>query len=169
MKGSWTKDVPNLLIINGIFTALSIILIPIVLQDDKTFGNNWVFPIFLLIFTFGLFALVAAKLVEAVEQVNIRKYVSYILLYNLAVVMLFNSIGLIIYLHYLPSGATLSFLILSIILISLPWIRDFFWILFVSKSDFQKYISGLEGDKEPQTDYWIFSFTKIFCKMRKWR
>ncbi|MFA5086558.1 MAG: hypothetical protein WC468_03175 [Candidatus Paceibacterota bacterium] len=169
MKDSWTRDVSNLLIINGIFTALSVILIPLVLQNDSAFKNNWLPPIILLIFTFGLFALVAAKMAEAVEQNNIKKYVSYLLLYNLAVVMLFFSIGLIIYYHYLPSGMPLALLCLAIVTVSLPWTRDFFWMLLVKKSDFEKYVGGLKGEKQPETDYWIFSFTKMFCKLRKWK
>lgn len=169
MKGSWTRDVSNLLIINGIFTALSVILIPLVLQNDSAFKDSWLLPIILLIFTFGLFALVAAKMAEAVEQTNIKKYVSYLLLYNLAVIMLFASIGIIIYRHYSPSGTALFILSASIIIVSLPWIRDFFWMLLVDKKDFERYVAGLEGERKPETDYWIFSFTKIFCKLRKWK
>ncbi|MDD4531577.1 MAG: hypothetical protein PHH21_02635 [Candidatus Pacebacteria bacterium] len=169
MKDSWDRDVSNLLIINGIFTALSVILIPLVMQNDKAFGDNWLPPIILLIFTFGLFALVAAKMAEAVEQENIKKYVSYLFLYNLAVIMLFFSIGLIIYYHYLPSGTALYVLALSILIVSLPWIRDFFWMILVKKADFDKYIAGLKGEKEPQVDYWMFSFTKMFWKLRKWK
>jgi fumarate reductase subunit D len=168
MKNSWTKDAPNLLVINGIFTALSVILIPIVLQDNGALKQNWIAPIFLLIFTFGLFALTAAKIAEAVEQNNLQKYVSYLLLYNLAVILLFVSIGLVIYYHYSPSNKVLICLISSITLVCLPWIRDFFWLLFTSKKDFDKYLSGLRGDTEPQTDYWIFSFTKLFGKIRGW-
>jgi hypothetical protein len=130
----WTKNAPNLIVINSIFAAIAGVLIIFVLQDlqsDCYQYFNWHFklpplPLFPLLFSFFLFALTAERIAEAVEEKNTDEYVAYFPPYNFAVFLLFWGINWTVYCKYnvsliIPS-VLFSFAFISIFLRS-----DYFW------------------------------------------
>lgn len=167
-KKTWQENAPNQIVLNSIFAALVGALIAVVIADvianlDPNFSSKIKFiALAMLLLSFVLFALSAEQTTNALDEHDVKKYVYYLLHYNLAVILLGNSIGIVIYGHFInrlihyftPTHPWITIMgfIITFIALFWRWIIDTKLLLCEDKDEMVDYLAELEDKKEPKKD-----------------
>jgi hypothetical protein len=158
----WVKNAPNLLIVNTIFAALAGILLVLVFQVPEL-NCHWLWPLLLLLLAFLFFAWSAEEITTAIDEKDVYKYVYILIFYNLGVITLFGGLASIIHYKYQVNGWLV--LVITIILLYRPWLRDICFLIF-RQQKFLVYLEELLGNQGPDKDHSIlmrfFYWTKKF-------
>jgi hypothetical protein len=124
--------------VNAIFAGFSGVMAGVlIVTEDKCF---WIqISMGLSLFSFVLFAWAAEKITDALDEGKVSFYMCSMLIYNIAVVLLFFSVGISLlirgyyFLCVIPLGGSIY-----------PWIKDICWLLFARKSrDYKNYIEEI--------------------------
>ena len=153
----WHKNASNLLVVNSILAAISVIVI------TATKGNvAW---LVCAVAAMVLFIVSAEKITEAYDEDNVDTYVAYCLPYNLGVLLLFAALfGIIRHHADLSPIANLLAVVVLLAVWIWGWGYDTWFLICQNKTKFQAYIDGLEGRCEPERDPdW---FTRLFLLVR---
>jgi len=173
---TWKKSAPSQIVLNSIFAALSAVLITIVVSDSLPhhltyWENKYKFgDLVLTLLSFFLFAMSAEGTTNAYDEKDVRKYVYYLLLYNLGVISLGFALALFVGVHFLEHLArfgrpvfcflseravdTLVCVVYFLAFVGLQWhwIDDVRWLLFSSDTGFAQYLKELTDEAVPESD-----------------
>ena len=174
---------------NSLFAALSAVLITIVATDSlprelKYWENKYKFvDLLFTLFSFFLFAMSAEGTTNAYDEKDVRKYVYYLLLYNLGVIFIGSAIAVVVAAHFLQhlgrfvqpllwflNERSLLILVaavyfLGFVVLQGHWIEDVRWLLFSSSEEFVRYLKELTDEVEPEAA--PTRFMKLFYRCRK--
>ena len=160
MKDKWKTNAGYFLGTHPILAALSGILIGVIIQDHF-FDNSWKLPIALLSLAFLFFVLSVEKTTDAFDEDDVRKYLFYLLLFNLGVILLIWGMALVISIRYAFKPVWFN---ITVFFITLPWLLDIMYLIFEPEEKFEEYIQELREGKGKE-DRGLF--TKIFYCIRK--
>ncbi len=166
----WQKAAPSFLILYSVLAALSGILLSIVLAENNRLSGAWWIPGISLSLAVFLFILSAEKITDALDEKDVKKYVSWDIPYNFAVMLLIFGLITVVFFRYNLSilnpilafyagyqfpcsciGKTIDILWIFIIFTS-KWWRDTRWLLATPEREYLKYIEELEGERTPEPD-----------------
>src|SRR3990170_1369581 len=133
----WRSGCDGMIAVNSIFASLAVGLLALVvaLADRSPLTRTCVL---LLLIAFLMFAHASETITDAVERDDVLMYQRSHVKYNLGVVLVLTSIGLLLwsqeyrYLSIIPVVGTWN-----------PWLRDFIWLLRKPKDQWQEYLKGL--------------------------
>jgi uncharacterized protein len=176
---TWQKNAPSQIVLNSIFAALAALWISVVLLEHPHILIKAVEVTFAL-FSFFLFAIAAEGTVRAYDEMDVIKYVYYLLWYNVGVILLGNAIGLVILVHFYqhffqPPTSFPQWLLLllsAIVYLSAAslllwrWIHDAGWLLFISNAEFYTYCDELCAIRTPVLDRHPCTFMSLIFKRR---
>ncbi len=171
---TWEMNAPSHIALNSIVAALSGALIVLIVQGPE--ATKWEFlSLVLLTGSFFFFAISAEQTVNALDERDVKKYVYYMLLYNLGVILLGVAIELLAYAHFnpwvlarLPSWFSP---VVAWVWLVLPafflwtWIKDSKALLCASKEDFDAWLRELEDEQKAVPEHSVFMRT--FYNIRK--
>jgi MFS family permease len=173
---TWEKSAPSQIILNSIFAALSAVLVTLVISDSlpadlKYWETKFKFAELLLaLFSFFLFAMSAEGTTNAYDEKDVRKYVYYLLFYNLGVVFIGFALAIFVGAHFVEhlghflrtNVYTLSQRAAQNIIVAIyvpmfvalqwNWLRDAHWLCCSSDAEFHRYLQELEDEVQPQPD-----------------
>jgi hypothetical protein len=163
---TWQKGAGSQVVLDSIFAALAAVWITFATQDSLQTRLKFI-EIVCSLFSFFLFAISAEGTTNSYDEQDVLKYVYYLLWYNVGVILIGSSIGLLIYAHFSThllrfAGPFLSYLPPLIGQILVPtiysfiffvllwrWIADAFWLLFEPQEDFNLYLQELNDEVSP--------------------
>lgn len=160
---TWQKNAPSQITLNSIFAALAGVLIVLAIEDSSIPNRPKFIELVLLIFSFLFFVISAEQITNALDEKDVKKYVYYMLWYNLGVILIGFSLSIEIYSHFVqsimiflsPYGTRweirIAFFIVSSILLS-HWIYDTWWLLSKKGEEFNAYFDELEDKMAPKSD-----------------
>lgn len=123
--------------VNAIFAGLSGALVAVLIAiADRPF---WIqVSIGLGLGSAILFALAAERITDALDEGKVNKYVHSMLIYNIAVVLLFLSLAVFLFArcYYFPG-------VIHILGTFYPWLNDIYWFLFAQEKEKQAYIEEI--------------------------
>ena len=125
--------------VNAIFAGFSGALVAVLIAFSEPKRPCWIqFSITLAVVSLILFALAAERITDALDEGKVTTYLCSMLMYNIAVVLLFLSIAVFLFWrsYYLPG-------VISVLGIVYPWLIHISWLIFASKKDKQEYIEEL--------------------------
>jgi hypothetical protein len=168
--GRWKKSTASFFVVYSILAAIaSVIFATILAADDKSHLKElWYLTIAPLGLSIFLFIYSGEKILDAMDEDDVQKYLSLLILYNLAVILLFWGLLASIYIRYVYEGEFCSrfqyfkffLFILVFLLFAKHWIWHEIWLLFTSRRNFEQYIDELEGRTTPGKDrhfgFWLF-------------
>jgi hypothetical protein len=105
---TWEKSVPPQIILNSIFAALSGVLIALAISNSVPPDLKTLAGLLLALLSFLLFAMSAEGTTNAYDEKDVRKYVYYLLLYNVGVVCVGFAIAILVADHFLRLFPNLS-------------------------------------------------------------
>jgi hypothetical protein len=174
---TWEKSAPSQIMLNTIFTALSVVLIAFVVGDSlprnlKYLENKYKFvELVLTVLSFFLFATSAEGTTNAYDEKDVRKHVYYLLIYNFGVIVLGFAIALFVGIHFFEQLVQLAHRVLSFltepavcsslvvgvyffffIVLLWHWIWDALWLLFSSNAKFGLYLKELTDEVVPEPE-----------------
>ena len=130
----WEKGSQAMVTVNAIFAGFSGTLVAILIAfTERQFWMQVSIGMGLL--SVILFALAAEKITDALDEGKVNIYLCSMLIYNIAVVLLFLSLSVFLFFrcYYLPG-------LIPILGTFYPWLKDICWLLFAKKKDKQAYI-----------------------------
>jgi hypothetical protein len=174
----WHESAPNQIILNSIFAALAGVLITVIMSDgsDEVPSFCWKFiELISLLLSFVLSALSAEQTVNALDENDVKKYVYYMLVYNLAVILLGLAFGILIYVHFIngliayflpahPCIVKVSFVLLFLVLFW-HWLDDICWLLCADHKKITNYLNELEGKRRAEPEH--SCLLKLFYRLKK--
>jgi hypothetical protein len=123
--------------VNAIFAGFSGALVAVLITiADRPF---WIqVSIGLGLASLILFALAAERITDALDEGKVNKYMYSMLIYNIAVVLLFLSLAVFLFArcYYLPG-------VIPILGTFYPWVNDIYWFLFAQEKEKQAYIEEI--------------------------
>jgi len=176
---TWARNAPSQIALNSIFAALDAALIVIILQDREATTGWHLLSLALLVVSFFLFAVSAEKGVVALDEHDVKKYVYYLLPYNLGVVCGGVAIEILTYVRFghkvlgwlAPRLGTCSYWVsllvwlIAAVVFMWTWIHDAFWLLFCGQAAFDTWLEELEDKRSPMRDHGLLM--KLFYFMRR--
>jgi len=91
---TWQKNAPSQIVSNSIFAALAGVLIVFSIQDTSLRNLFKFSDLILSTLSFLVFAISAEQSVIALDEKDVKKYVYYLLWYNLGVIFLGASVAI---------------------------------------------------------------------------
>jgi hypothetical protein len=158
----WKKNAATFLIVYSILAAIASVILTTIIAGDTSYAlkHYWwatVLPLAVAIF---LFIYTAEKIVDALDEDDVYRYVSLFNFYNIAVILLFEGLFATIYLRYIFSEC--GFYLRQFIYLALTigvfialiwrWLLHEKWLLTVSERTFEEYIDELEERVKPEFD-----------------
>lgn len=136
----WRSGCDGMIAVNSIFASLAVGLLALVvaLAERSLLTRACVL---LLLIAFLMFAHSSETITDAVESDDVLMYQRSHVKYNLGVVLVLTSIGLLLwsqgyrYLSIIPIIGTWN-----------PWLRDLIWLLRKPKGEWQEYLERLTSD-----------------------
>ncbi len=166
-KKPWRRNVESFIILYSILAALGGILLSTALLDVRLHFNVSIFLAFIFAFSIFTFILSAEKILDALDEDDIEKYLAWLLVYNIGSIILIAGIALLIYFHYFNKVIWwhIGILIIIIIILCYKWISDILFLLFKNEETYNDYKEELQGEKlpEPAKD-WLTCFHKWIRK-----
>lgn len=162
----WKENANSLLVVYSILAATCGIFIGVVFTDDIVRANWWI-PILFLGASLWLFLFSAECLTDALDEDDLKKYLSILLLYNLAVICLITGISSIVYLRFISHPSyLLKELIFGCIMVLLNWrwLKHVCWLLRCTEGEFKRYQDELIGEQKAEEER---CWTNIFLNIRK--
>lgn len=157
----WQRNAPTQIILNSILAALDGILIPWAFDSLRRPYSYMV--IALLVCSFFLFAVSAEQTLNAPDENDVRKYIYYMLWYNIGAILLGLSIALAIYVNFdvrthgiAPWYVVVAYLVLFSFLFLHRWVKDSYWLLRERKTSFKDCIDELEDRRRPKQEVPMF-------------
>lgn len=137
----WEKGSQAMVTVDAIFAGLSGALAVALLIAEGQASCGRQIAMGLGLFSFILFALAAEKITDALDESKVKRYVRSMLIYNIAVVLLFLSVAALLLARrcYLPA-------LIPVAGIFYPWLADICWLLFAPKADREAYVEDLCTD-----------------------
>jgi len=135
----WEKGSQAMVSVNAIFAGFSGALVAVLIAFTEKEMLSWIqVSISLGLLSVILFALAAEKITDAIDEGKVNIYLYSMLIYNIAVVLLFLSVAIFLLsrCYYLPG----AILILGTFY---PWLNDIRWFIFAKKQDKQAYIEEI--------------------------
>ncbi len=175
---TWQKGAGSQVVLDSIFAALAAIWITFATQDSLQTRLKF-FEIACSLFSFFLFAISAEGTTNSYDEKDVLKYVYYLLWYNVGVILIGSSIGLLIYAHFRAhllrfagsflwsSPPFVSQVLVAVIYVLIfvvllwRWIADAFWLLREPREEFDLYLREL-NDEVPPTPERHFLMRLIF-------
>jgi len=136
----WKAGSQAMVSVNAIFAGFSGAVVAVLIAVvERSF---WIqVSIALGLISVVLFALAAEKITDALDEGRVCIYLCSMLIYNIAVVLLFASIAVFLFAR---SYCWLGFIpLLGSIY---PWLYDILWLLFAKKKEKQAYIEELSKE-----------------------
>ena len=133
----WKRGSQAMVMVNAIFAGLSGAFVAVMISN--TTKCLWIqISITLGFVSFILFALAAERITDALDEDKVNIYLYSMLIYDIAVVLLFLSAAIFLFYHcwYLPS----TILILGT---GYPWLSDILWFVFSSTQKKNDYIEEI--------------------------
>jgi|GEM_PF-320724 len=159
-----------------ILAALSGALLAICVTDAKD-DYTYFWPIGLLFVSIYSFIKGAEKFTDALDEDDVDKYLSWLLVYNLGTICLFFGVATFLIMHFKPDPkieflGSLPFLYIHdfayyIFLLlascaSFKWVKDSCFLLFQSEEEYEQYRRELLGEVNIEPDH------DRFMKLHKW-
>ena len=174
---TFNNKVQSLMFMYSILAATAAIFLTFVLADSKLSNMTWLWLLTVapLSFSILLFILSGEGITDASDEEDYKKYLSFLVPYNITVIFLFlgifstiiikSSLNEILFFSR-PYVRLILFGIIFLILTKRWWgHRGLKWLFFASKIDFENYIEELKGHKKPERDR--LSGFELFIKFRE--
>jgi len=133
----WDKGSQAMVLVNAIFAGFSVALVTVLIAfTERQFWTQ--ISIVLGLLSVILFALATEKITDALDEGKVNIYLRSMLIYNIAVVLLFLSLSVFLFsrCYYWPG-------VIPVLGTFYPWLRDICWFLFAKKKDKQAYIEEI--------------------------
>jgi len=138
----WEKGSQAMVTVNAIFAGFSGALVAVLIASTESKRPCWMqLSMILAVASLILFALAAEKITDALDEGKVTTYLCSMLIYNIAVVLLFLSIAtFLVFRSYYGPG------VITFLGIFYPWLKDIYWFIFAKKTDKQDYIEELRKE-----------------------
>jgi hypothetical protein len=167
----WRDNAFSMMALYSILTGMVGVFLAVIIPD-KEIEDNWYWPVGLLSLSIICFVLGTEKYSDALDEDDVDKHLSWFLVYNFGVILMFFGIAAYIFLHYhlcFPIYKTdeywnlIPFLVAFIA--SYKWLKDIYYLLFQNTKDYEEYKKELLGRKRPKLDPdWLM---KLHVDIRK--
>lgn len=135
----------------SILTAMVGAILALAIGDPEI-KNSWYLPVGLLALSMMSFILGLEKYGEAVDEDDVDKYLTWLLIYNLGTIAMFFGIATYIVRHYRPTWAIFFAVLISAAIASRKWLCDILFLLFAGDANYDAYREELLGNRRPEKD-----------------
>jgi hypothetical protein len=160
---TWEKSAGSQIILNSIFAVLGAAMIPAVVGDTSISSGHKVFEVSPCLLSFFLLAVSAEGAINAYDEKDVRKYVYYLLWYNVGVIFLGFGIAAIAWDHCIRGlvcslspvcrwTAWVAYM-LAVFVFLARWLKDLGFLLSPNRSRFAEYLKELEDEVSPEPDH----------------
>lgn len=161
---TWLKNASAQITLNSIFAAFVGVFIALATTDNalsELYKLQFI-EICLLLISFVMFALSAECTLDALDEKDVKKYVYYMLWYNIAVILLGISMAILIYAHFFaalkkyisPAHPWITYVIFILFFLVLfwKWFNDTWWLIRATNKKMTAFLDELEGKTEPKSN-----------------
>jgi|CZKP01.1.fsa_nt_gi hypothetical protein len=95
----WKDDAYSIMTMHSILTAIVGLFLAVMIPD-KEINNCWYLPVSILSLSFISFVCSLEKYSDALDENDVDKYLTWLLIYNFGIILMFFGISTFISLHY---------------------------------------------------------------------
>jgi hypothetical protein len=147
----WKDDAYSLMTIYSILTAMVGLFLAVMIPD-KEINNCWCLPVSLLSLSFISFVWSLEEFSDALDENDVDKYLTWLIIYNFGIILMFLGISFFISLHYHLNSYYFFIPSLIALISSKKWIYDCYFLLFTNKINYDNYRKELLGEIEPKKE-----------------
>jgi uncharacterized protein (DUF983 family) len=118
--------------------------------SDPQIEDSWYLPVTLLALSMFCFIWGLEKCGEAMNEDDVDKYLTWLLICTLGTVAMFFGISTYIVLHYRPGWAIFFAIQILVVIASSKWLHDIWSSLFQGEAEYQAHREEMLGTRQPE-------------------